>query len=233
MTMIGGNSPLYDSLYRPEYEQLNVNTQGPQVDGNIYRSYSVSPSSQPSHSMFSPNLPPIQYVVRKDPNCENYDQISPPNSPYGSVTGSVAEVSIASPGSTLPGSVTSQLDNALMESMSPPSSQDQVKNANLKNDHDEKNKNPRGRPRKPVDPKKGDNKKNTYMQNYHQKIVKNCEKNEELVNLYGQLVENLSAHILDNPKVRKLNQQIQEIKNWLKDDKNRRPNSKLLFPKRK
>jgi hypothetical protein len=63
--------------------------------------------------------------------------------------------------------------------------------------------------------------------------VKNCEKNEELVNLYGQLVENLSAHILNNPKVKKLNQQIQEIKNWLKDDNNRRPNSKLLFPKRK
>src|SRR5689334_446381 len=68
MTMIGGNSPLYDSQYRPEYEQLNVNTQGSQVDGNIYRSYSASPSSQSSYSMFSPNLPPIQYVVRKDPS---------------------------------------------------------------------------------------------------------------------------------------------------------------------
>ena len=63
--------------------------------------------------------------------------------------------------------------------------------------------------------------------------MKNCEKNEELVNLYEQLLEILPAHIFNSLKASELYKRIRENKKWLQDDKNRRSSSKLLFPKKK
>uniref|UniRef100_A0A914CSK2 BHLH domain-containing protein n=1 Tax=Acrobeloides nanus TaxID=290746 RepID=A0A914CSK2_9BILA len=207
----------------------------------------------------SPNLPPVQTFFSDNtinngsvaegltPTSYHYDQqsqISPKfnfstTTYYGQesqlLNGNFDDYS--SHGSNYSGIETIHLDddNDFMNSMLPSTSQDQDASQNLKNVQvgKEEKKKGRGRPRKQIEVESPKHKKNTYMQNYHQKLVKNCEKNEELVNLYEQLIEILPAHIFNSLKARELYKRIEENKKWLQDDKNRRSSSKLLFPKKK
>jgi hypothetical protein len=108
----------YGQISQPNSPYGSVST-GSVAEGFIATAYSYA---QPSQLSPESNFSTSSYFDQENPQLnESFDSLS-------------------SPGSNLSGSATSQLNDALMDSMSPPSSQDQVKNAKLKNDHAEKKK---------------------------------------------------------------------------------------------